>query len=198
MLRSRAKTIALNTVTLSTVWFFCGQFQATAGGITAEAVLGDYKSDPLFGEAAAKESVTIEVGTSRFAPQNIRIAANLNIRFVFTNSSNQTHLMVMASDLNEVLADQPFIDSYLEHGTNQVAVPSGHSHGNSSAEDASPMVKLIDEHPAVLLIPGDTKEVLVRFSNTHPIQLACVLDEHYKQGLHGTIVPYLQESGLQK
>ena len=39
-----------------------------ASGLTAEAVLGDYKSDPLFGEAAAQESITIEVGNLKFVP----------------------------------------------------------------------------------------------------------------------------------
>ncbi len=101
--------------------------------------------------------------------------------------------MVMASDLNDVLADQAFIDSYLEHGTAQVNVPGGHSHGNSSSDDASPMVKLVDEHPAVFIKPGETKEVLVRFTDTQVVQLACVLDKHHKQGLKGIISPFNQE-----
>ena len=164
-----------------------------AKGLTAEAVLGDYRSDPLFGEAAAQESIIIEVGNLRFAPQSIKVQSNLNVRFVFTNSSYQTHLMVMANDLNEVLSDQAFIDAYLEHGTAQVNVPGGHSHGNSSSDDASPMVKLVDEHPAVFIKPGETKEVLVRFTDTEDVQLACVLDKHNKQGLQGVISPFNKE-----
>ena len=164
-----------------------------AKGLTAEAVLGDYRSDPLFGEAAAQKSLVVEVGKDRFAPNKIKVPANVNISFIFTNSSAKAHLMVMAIDLNEVISDQAYIDSYLEHGTSQVTVPGGHSHGNSSSEDASPMVKLIYEHPAVFIKPGETKEVLVRFENTKNIQLACVLDEHHKQGFNGTIFPYLND-----
>lgn len=171
---------------------------STAKGLTAEAVLGDYKSDPLFGEAAAQESIIIEVGDLRIAPQDIKIETNLNVRFVFTNSSFQTHLMIMASKLDEVLSDQALIDSYLEHGTEEVNVPGGHSHANASSDDASPMVKLVDEHPAVLLKPGDTKEVLVRFNDTQSIQLACVLDQHYKQGMQGHILPFNKVSSFKK
>jgi len=166
---------------------------AKAKGLTAEAVLGDYRSDPLFGEAAAQKSIIVEVGENRFAPNEIQAQANVNISFVFTNSSKLAHLMVMAYELNEVINDQTFINSYLEHGTDQVTVPGGHSHGNSSSDDASPMVKLIDEHPAVFIKPGETKEVLVRFENTKIIQLACVLDEHHKQGFNGFISPYIKD-----
>ncbi len=180
-------------IAITLLFSFYSLETATAKGLTAEAVLGDYRSDPLFGEAAAQKSIIIEVGDSRFAPQDIKVQANLNIRFVFTNSSYQTHLMVMANDLNEVLSDQVFIDAYLEHGTAQVNVPGGHSHGNSSSDDASPMVKLVDEHPAVFLKPGETKEVLVRFTDTQDVQLACVLDKHHKQGLKGVISPFNPE-----
>lgn len=167
-----------------------------AAGLTAEAVLGDYKSDPLFGEAAAQQSVIIEVGTLKFVPSQISVPSETNIRFVFTNSDMESHLMVMALDLNEVLADQPFIDDFLVHGSQEVKVPGGHSHGNSSADDASPMVKLINEHPAVFLKPGDTKEILVKFSETQPVQIACALDNHHNQGMSGTISPFVQHNLL--
>ena len=179
------------TVFILVVFFSLNFIETTtAKGLTAEAVLGDYKSDPLFGEAAAQKSIIIEVGDLRIAPQDIKIETHLNVRFVFTNSSVQTHLMIMASKLDEVLSDQALIDSYLEHGTAEVNVPGGHSHANSSSDDASPMVKLADEHPAVLLKPGDTKEVLVRFNDTESIQFACVLDQHHKQGMQGVILPF--------
>lgn len=161
-----------------------------AAGLTAEAVLGDYQSDPLFGEAAAQHSVIIEVGILKFEPKHVNVPAETNIRFVFTNSSFDSHLMVMAHDINEVLADKAFINEYLEHGSEEVSVPGGHSHGDSSsADDASPMVKLIHEHPAVFLKPGDTKEILVKFFDNQPIQLACALENHHKQGMSGTIYP---------
>lgn len=165
----------------------------SAKGLTAEAVLGDYRSDPLFGEAAANKSVIIEVGDYIIAPKNISVETMVNIRFVFTNSSKQTHLMVMANDINEVIKDQSFINAYLEHGESQVSVPGGHSHGNTSTEGSSPMVKLINEHPAVFINPGDTKEVLVRFEDTRIIQLACVLDDHHKQGVNGIVSPYINK-----
>ncbi|WP_250657186.1 hypothetical protein [Alkalimarinus coralli] len=147
----------------------------------------------------AEESVVVEVNTLTFAPKHLNIHSDTNTRFLFTNSSNLPHLMVMALDINEVLADQPFIDAYLEHGSEDVTVPGGHSHGSSSstADDASPMVKLIDEHPAVFLKPGDTKEILVRFSDTQPVQLACVLDEHHAQGMAGSIRPHSKSSAAQ-
>lgn len=170
----------------------------SAEGITAEAVLGDYKSDPLFGEAAAQESIIIEVGSLKFVPSQINVPSNTNIRFVFTNSDIDAHLMVMAFDLDEVLADQPFIDDFLIHGSQEVKVPGGHSHGDSSADDASPMVKLADEHPAVYLKPGDTKEILVKFSDTQSVQLACALDNHHNQGMSGAIYPVSQSNILAK
>ncbi len=161
----------------------------TAGGLTAEAVLGDYQSDPLFGEAAPYKSITVEVGTQQIAPTTMSVASNRNIRFIFTNSSKEPHLLVMANQLDEVLADTAFIDSYLEHGTQEISVPGGHSHGNdqTTADDASPMVKLIEEHPAVFVKPGDTKEILVKFTATTPVTLACVLDQHYINGMQGII-----------
>lgn len=166
-----------------------------AAGLTAEAVLGDYKSDPLFGEAAAQQSIIIEVSSLKFAPSQINVPSETNIRFVFTNSSSQSHLMVMATDINEVLADQAFIDEFIEHGSQEVTVPGGHSHGNnkSTADDASPMVKLVNEHPAVFLTPGDTKEILVKFNDIQSVQLACILDKHLTQGMLGSITPFTKK-----
>lgn len=167
-----------------------------ATGLTAEAVLGDYKSDPLFGEAAAQQSIIIEVSSLKFVPTQINVPPETNIRFVFTNSSGLSHLMVMAMDINEVLADQPFIDEFLEHGSDKVSVPGGHNHGNnnSTADDASPMVKVVNEHPAVFLKPGETKEILVKFSDMQAVQLACILDKHHSQGMIGSITPITKDS----
>lgn len=167
-----------------------------AEGLTAEAVLGDYKSDPLFGEAAAQQSIVIEVGSLKFVPSQVSVPPETNIRFVFTNSDIDAHLMVMALDLDEVLADQPFIDDFLIHGSQEVKVPGGHSHGDSSTDDASPMVKLINEHPAVFLKPGDTKEILVKFSDGQSVQIACALDNHHNQGMSGAIYPVVQPTIL--
>ncbi|UZE95300.1 cupredoxin domain-containing protein [Alkalimarinus alittae] len=183
-------TVFAGLLTLSSVPF------SHAAGLTAEAVLGDYQSDPLFGEAAAHESVVIEVGTLRFVPKQINVPTDTNIRFVFTNSSFEPHLMVMALDFNEVLADHAFINEFLEHGSQEISVPGGHSHGNSSSDDASPMVKLINEHPAVFLKPGDTKEILVKFSDNQPVQIACALDNHHNQGMSGAISPTRQHSQI--
>lgn len=159
-------------------------------GLTPEQVLGDYRSAPGFGEAQAQELVVVELGTGTIHPRFIEVRAEQNIRFLFRNYTDATHLMVMTLDREELLNDDTFTRSYLEHGSSNVSVPGGHhhSHGDTSAENASPMVKRSHEHPAVLVKAGDSKEVLVRFAKGERIELLCLLDEHYKQGMSGTIV----------
>ncbi|ARU59151.1 MAG: hypothetical protein MI864_18805 [Pseudomonadales bacterium] len=163
---------------------------ALALEVTPEMILGDYRSDPLFGTAAAQETVVIEVENHRVVPARLTLPAQTITRILFQNQSDQTHLMVIAEDLQTLLDDPEFLSAYTD-SERKSAAPGhgGHHHGTSSnsADDAAPIVKSPDEHPALSLPPGEQKEVLMRFPPGVNVVYACLLDQHYQTGVMGFI-----------
>ena len=157
----------------------------SAAGITAEQVLGEYWKDPLFGEAAAELSISIEILSHRLWPELIKVSAGKNIRFVFLNKSDEPHLIAFSADMNSLLGDQKFqrfVKDELSHAEKKVITGENHSHADSSANDAATIVKTLIQRPTVFVLPQDKKEILIHFDEAGSIAVFCVLDGHYEQG----------------
>lgn len=156
---------------------------AYAGEITPEMVLGDYQSDPLFGQAQAKQTVAISVEDGHFNPREVIVTHGYNVRFLVSNETDQAHLVVLTKDVSAVLANENYIRSFHDEEQMRRQTAGTHRHqSNSSVEDASPIVRVVSDDPALYLSPGKTKEMLVKIDQVSSVGLYCVLDGHEMTG----------------
>lgn len=175
---------------------FLTAWQVNAG-LTAEDVLGEYWTDPLFGEAAESVTVNVEILSGRMWPETIKVPQAETVRFVFFNKTNASHLFVFTKDIDALLAQenfQKFIEDEIFHSKQEArADPRSHSHSSSSVDDAAAIVKKIDQRPTVFVKPNDIKEILVRFDLPEIIELRCVIDEHKEKLIKGRIEVFVNE-----
>jgi len=159
-------------------------------GFTAEEILGEYWKDPLFGEAASDATISIELLPGMVWPSKVTVPLSKNVRFVFINKSEESHLIAFSSDINKQLEDerfQIFIKDELYHSQQQVIGGTGHSHSGSAVGDAEALVKTLDQWPTVFIKPDDKKEILIRFDELTQIPFICVLDTHEEKDYKGII-----------
>jgi len=164
--------------------------QSGLAGFTAEEILGEYWKDPLFGEAASEATISIELFQDMIWPNKVTVPLSKNVRFVFTNKSQESHLVAFSTDIQKQLVDerfQKFIKDELYHSQQQVIGGTGHSHSGSAVGDAEALVKTLDQWPTVFVKPDDKKEILIRFDELMQIPFICVLDTHEEKEYKGVI-----------
>lgn len=158
---------------------------AQAHALKPEDVLGDYWNDPLFGSAAAKQTVQVEILYKLLWPKTQRVAANANIRFVVTNKSDDLHVLAFAKEPEAVIADHEFghaIADEVYHAQAEKTPDAHHSHIVSSVDKPLPIVLTMDRNPRVLVKPWEFKEVIIQFEAHETVYLFCVLDNHLHEG----------------
>lgn len=157
--------------------------------ITAEMVLGDYRSDPLFGQAAPERTIPITIEQGRLMPSEIKVSSGKTVRFLITNESQQPHLIVATDNVARVLANEAYILSFHDESAARLSPAGTHTHsGGSSVQDASPMVRTAREDPALYVSPGNSREMLIKVLPAEHLDLFCVLDEHHLHGFQTKIV----------
>lgn len=151
--------------------------------ITAEMVLGDYRSDPLFGQAAPERTIPVIIELNRLVPSQVNVESGKTVRILITNESQQPHLIVATDNVDRVLANEAYILSFHDESAARLSPAGTHTHsGGSSVQDASPIVRTASEDPALYISPGNSREMLIKILPAERIDLFCVLDEHH---LHG-------------
>lgn len=157
--------------------------------ITAEMVLGNYRADPLFGQALPGQTVAVMIEPDKLVPAMVMVTSGKIIRLLITNQTQQPHLMVLTTDVEKVLANESYLLSFHDEEKMRSASVGTHSHTtNTSVENSSPILKTAAEDPALYISPGATKEMLVKVISDAQIDLYCVLDEHHESGYHTKLV----------
>jgi len=181
----------LKFLIITFIFLFTSVFSPSGfAGFTAEEILGEYWKDPLFGEAASDATISIELLPGMVWPSKVTVPLSKNVRFVFINKSEESHLIAFSSDINKQLEDerfQIFIKDELYHSQQQVIGGTGHSHSGSAVGDAEALVKTLDQWPTVFIKPDDKKEILIRFDELTQIPFICVLDTHEEKDYKGII-----------
>lgn len=169
-------------------------------GFTAEEVLGEYWKDPLFGEAASDATISIELLSGMIWPNKVTVPLSKNVRFVFINKSEESHLIAFSADIKKQLEDerfQRFIKDELYHSQQQVIGGTGHSHSGSAVGDAEALVKTLDQWPTVFVKPDEKKEILIRFDTLIPLPFICVLETHEEKDYKG-IIDIIESTDLKR
>ena len=100
--------------------------------------------------------------TMRFAPDTLQVQAGETIRFVVHNAGKVAHELVLGTD-----ADIRAHAEDMKKGTD-------HSHSHAGAA-------------AISVAPGQTGELVVTFTQTGTLQMACLIPGHYEAGMKGQV-----------
>lgn len=153
--------------------------------ITAEAVLGEYWKDPLFGAAAGELSQSFELLKNRVIPNQATIKLNKKIQIVFENRDSEMHIMGFSHNPLALLADEDFkalVADTVHHANQNKSYGNNHQHSNSDVTNPQEFVKTINDLPLVVIKPKSRKEIIIRFDDQNPVKIFCVLDDHIHTG----------------
>lgn len=145
--------------------------------------------------ADADRTIEIEMGDSYFRPELLSIRSGETIRFVVRNSGellhefnlgtaamHAAHREEMMTMMEEGALTATGIDSSMMGGGHGSSHGSGHGH---------------DDPNSVLVGPGETRELVWRFSKLTDLEFACNVPGHYEAGMKGKIdftKPYKADS----
>jgi uncharacterized cupredoxin-like copper-binding protein len=100
--------------------------------------------------------------TMRFAPDTLQVQAGETIRFVVHNAGKVEHELVLGSD-EDIRAHAEDMKKGTDHS---------HSHAGAAA---------------ISVAPGQKGELVVTFSKTGTLQMACLIPGHYEAGMKGQL-----------
>ncbi|WP_193371111.1 cupredoxin domain-containing protein [Pelagibius marinus] len=139
-----------------------------------------------FGQPAkpteADRTVEIDMNDSHFEPKRISVHPGETVRFVVTNAGELLHefnigtAAMHAAHQEEMMA---MMDrgAMTATGINYSEMGSGHGAGMGH-----------DDPNSVLLEPGETGELVWKFSGPMDLEFACNVPGHYEADMHGEVV----------
>lgn len=113
-------------------------------------------------------TIRVTASDTEFDVRNLHIHAGETIRFIVTNSGELDHDFTIGP-----------ADLQAKHRREMMEMMN-HSDGMAGAHE---------EPNAVYLKPGETKELIWRFSKTRELEFACNVPGHYESGMKGGIAP---------
>jgi uncharacterized cupredoxin-like copper-binding protein len=166
---------------------------ANAQALKPEDVLGEYWKDPLFGAAAAKETVQVEILHKLLWPIKTSVTQGENIRFVVTNKSPSLHVLAFSTEPEALVADddfQQYLKEDLYHAAMEPVVDGQHTHAGTAVDNPKPIVLTMERNPSVLVRPDEFKEVIIQFDAPKDVILFCTIAGHEDEG-HRSIIQVL-------
>lgn len=130
-------------------------------------------------------TVQIKLVDNAFEPENVTIKAGETIRFVLTNAGSLLHEFNIGTAAMH-MEHQKEMAIMAQHG---MLTPTGidkqmmkMDHGNMPGMDMKH-----DDPNTVLVAPGETKELVWKFTKSMTLEFACNIPGHYESGMVGKI-----------
>ena len=140
-----------------------------------------------FGEGgkAAQASRTIEVTMydNYFEPEKIQVKAGETVRFLVKNEGEFVHEFNIGTAAMHA-AHHKEMEMMVEHG---VLEADKINHHMMNMDMGGGRTMKHDEPNSVLLEPGQTGEVVLKFTNEMALEFACNVPGHYDSGMMGYI-----------
>ncbi|MDN3519047.1 cupredoxin family protein [Aquisalimonas lutea] len=114
---------------------------------------------------AVDRTIRIDAADIEFDRQKIEVEAGETIRFVITNTGQLDHDFTLGTPAMQRAHQEEMREMMAEGGM------QGH-----------------DDPNAVMLEPGQTKELIWRFAEADELEFACNVPGHYEAGMRGEIV----------
>jgi uncharacterized cupredoxin-like copper-binding protein len=132
--------------------------------------------------ADAARTVEISMVDNFFEPESLAFAAGETIRFVVTNDGSVVHEFNIGTAAMHA-AHQEEMMMMVEHG----AIEIDRINHEMMNMDMDGHVMSHDDPNAILLEPGDSGEVIWKFTQTTALEFACNVPGHYDSGMMGDI-----------
>lgn len=146
---------------------------------------------PAIGEpgkaSAATRTVAIKLGDNFFEPETLPVKAGETIRFVLTNTGTLLHEFNIGTAATHA-EHQKEMAMMVDHG---MLTPTGIDHEKMKMDHSGMggMTHHHDDPNTVLVEPGQTKELVWKFSKTLNLEFACNMPGHYEAGMVGKFQP---------
>ena len=131
----------------------------------------------------AGRTITVEMYDNYYEPEAIEVKPGETVRFVVENKGNLVHeFNIGTPEMHET--HQKEMMMMVEHGVIQGGKLNHHMMDMDMGNGHS---MKHDDPNSVLLEPGQSKEVVWKFSDKGNIEFACNVPGHYQSGMYGDV-----------
>ena len=131
----------------------------------------------------ASRTITVEMYDNYYEPESIIVSPGETVRFVVENKGNLVHeFNIGTPEMHE--GHQEEMMMMVEHGVIQGGKPN---HDMMSMDMGNGKTMKHDDPNSVLLEPGQSKEVVWKFTEKGDIEFACNVPGHYQAGMYGDV-----------
>lgn len=160
-----------------------------AGSAPAAFADAGHSHGPTIGQPAkaseASRTVEIILEDIAFRPDSVKVKPGETVRFVLTNRGELLHEFNIGTARMHAQHQKEMMQM-MEHG---MLTPTGIDQEKMNMDHGKagmPEMKH-DDPNSVLVEPGETKELIWTFPNSHDLQFACNIPGHYEAGMLGEI-----------
>ncbi|MDX1695067.1 MAG: cupredoxin domain-containing protein [Ketobacteraceae bacterium] len=131
----------------------------------------------------ANRTITVEMYDNYYEPEKIEVKPGETVRFVVENKGNLVHEFNIGTPAMHE-GHQKEMQMMVEHGViqggklNKKMMEMDMDNGQSMKHD---------DPSSVLLEPGQSKEVVWKFTEKSNIEFACNVPGHYQSGMYGEV-----------
>lgn len=158
----------------------------TAPALGAGSHAGGHAHGVVIGEpgdaAAVDRTIEIVMGDNFFEPERLTIRSGETVRFVVKNEGEFLHEFNLGTAAMHA-AHQAEMMTMMEHG---MITPTGIDHERMKMDHGGHGMEH-DDANSVLVDPGDTKELVWKFTADTNLEFACNIPGHYESGMMGEI-----------
>jgi uncharacterized cupredoxin-like copper-binding protein len=131
----------------------------------------------------ASRTITVEMYDNYYEPEEISVETGETVRFVVKNEGSLVHeFNIGTPSMHE--GHQKEMMMMVEHGVIQGGKLN---HDMMSMDMGNGKTMKHDDPNSVLLEPGQSKEVVWKFTENGDIEFACNVPGHYQAGMYGDV-----------
>ena len=163
-------------------------------GATALAAAGHAYAFGSPGKASeAARTITVNLADNYYEPDNITVKAGETVRFVLKNSGELLHefsidTLAEHAEHRKEMAEMMEMGMITPTGVNPEKMNMDHSKMEmGDAKKAEGMAMRHDDPNTVMLAPGESREMVWKFTRAMQIEFACNMPGHYESGMLGRI-----------
>lgn len=166
---------------------------ALASGIHPGGHGHDHRGAMSIGEPGHPDrvdrTVTVRMGDNFFEPESLEVTPGETIRFVIENSGEYLHEFGIGTPAMHA-EHQKEMAAMAEHGmlTPTAMLTEMPQMDHSKMMGAMPTMRH-DDPNSVLVKPGETRDLVWKFSSAKDLEFACNIPGHYESGMVGPINP---------
>ena len=136
--------------------------------------------------AQAARTVPVKLGDSFYEPQSIQVKAGETVRFMLTNTGELLHEFNIGTAAMHAEHQKEMLQMMEVGMLTATDIVTDHSKMDHSKMPHGKMMSH-DDPNAVLLRPGEKKELVWKFSKAAELEFACNLPGHYEAGMVGKV-----------